>query len=384
MRGRTAVIAALAAAVVACRGDAGPAGGAADVPVREARVTLELGDVEGPAEYVFGAVSGLALDGAGRIVVADGQASELRAYDTDGTFLYRVAGSGEGPGEVLSPCCLGRDGEGTVWVRDGGNARYSGFRTGPSSAEFVEVRRMLHGATNFWAPLHFRGDSLIDAGMAPGDDGRTHRVRHLLAPDGGAGRLPDAQDPDLEEIGAGRTVDRRTADGAVRLFLHIPFGPAWLAAPGPDGLWADAVSSEYRIRIVGPDGDAVVVEGPSGRGPELSADERERAGERIEEYRHMVGQRVDLNVPAAKPILAALFFDADGRLWVARSVGPGEPRRADLHAPDGTLLERREWPGDVRLDLIGWTQGDVALGVRADELGVQRVVRLEWGGAPEG
>ena len=66
------------------------AGGAldADVDVFTATVTLEIGEAEGDAAYLFGRVSGLALDADGRIYVADGQANEVRVFAPDGTHLF--------------------------------------------------------------------------------------------------------------------------------------------------------------------------------------------------------------------------------------------------------------------------------------------------------
>jgi hypothetical protein len=66
-------------------------------------VALEIGEIEGADEYMFGSVIGPAMDSLGRIFVPDYQLSEVRAYGPDGRFLFRVARKGSGPGEVHRP-----------------------------------------------------------------------------------------------------------------------------------------------------------------------------------------------------------------------------------------------------------------------------------------
>ncbi|MGD2136322.1 MAG: 6-bladed beta-propeller [Gemmatimonadales bacterium] len=63
---------------------------------------LTIGQLEGGEEYAFGEIADVALDRRGRVVVLDRLAQQAMAYDTDGSFLFRVGGAGEGPGE-LSP-----------------------------------------------------------------------------------------------------------------------------------------------------------------------------------------------------------------------------------------------------------------------------------------
>ena len=83
-------------------------------PALAATVDLTIGELEGDEVYVFGRITGLAGDSAGRVYVADAQADEIRMYDVEGTFLRRVARRGSGPGEVQSPCCLALDESGRL------------------------------------------------------------------------------------------------------------------------------------------------------------------------------------------------------------------------------------------------------------------------------
>jgi len=121
---RCAVVATLLFAACGAGPDAGSGGAtAAAIDELAATITLEIGEVEGEEAYLFGQVSGLALDAEGRIYVADRQASEVRVFTPDGAHLFTFGRAGSGPGEMRAPCCLAFDRAGLLWLRDAGNAR---------------------------------------------------------------------------------------------------------------------------------------------------------------------------------------------------------------------------------------------------------------------
>ncbi len=86
-------------------------------------------------------------------------------------------------------------------------------------------------------------------------------------------------------------------------------------AHGEGGGWAEALGSVYEIRWFEPDGQA----------------------------------RPTIRVPERKPPLVGLHLDAEGRLWVERSVTADEDRRAEVFGPDGRLVARATWPAGVSL-----------------------------------
>ena len=61
--------------------------------------TATIGQLDGPLEYLFGRVVGVAVDSRGVTYVADAAASTVRAYDSDGVFLSTIGFEGDGPGE---------------------------------------------------------------------------------------------------------------------------------------------------------------------------------------------------------------------------------------------------------------------------------------------
>lgn len=60
---------------------------------------VRIGSVGGDSDYVFGAISGLAVLSDGRIVVGDGAARELRFFSPNGVHQRTVGRRGSGPGE---------------------------------------------------------------------------------------------------------------------------------------------------------------------------------------------------------------------------------------------------------------------------------------------
>ncbi len=368
---------AILVAAVACSGPA-EQGGPAPAERIELRPDLVLGVVEGPEEESFGRITGLLGGEDGRIYVLDGQAEAVRVFGPHGALLFSFGRSGEGPGELSAPCCLGWGPDGLLWVREGGNVRFSAFRIGPSSAEFVRSIHAAHLAANLWAETTFsRAGSLIDLdARSAGTPPRTQRVRMFLA-GSGMDSVETIDTPPPEALGQ-IAVDRELpGGGSARLFFYPPFGPRYLQANGPGGVWAEAVSAEYAVTIH--DGaDTVGIRRPTEPGPELSPEEREEAEGRLaSDVRRSGRSSLPLKVPDRKPPLRGLYFDATGRLWVELNAPEGAPHRAHLYDSTGEPVAEATWPGDLELGFPAWAgNGMWCLALATDSLGVQRVVRL--------
>jgi len=93
----------------------------------------------GPGE--FGALSGLEVDGEGRIYVSDAFNTEIRVFHPDGAFSHTFGKRGEGPGELGLPHGILLDHQGRLWVRDLRNMRFSLFGR---DGTFLEVRAIRH------------------------------------------------------------------------------------------------------------------------------------------------------------------------------------------------------------------------------------------------
>jgi len=340
------------------------------------RPTLTIGMTDGPGEFLFGRVAGVTLGPLGHIFVADAQADQISVFSGTGEFEYRIGRSGEGPGELKSPCCLAFDQAGLLWVRDTGNSRYQSFRINDSSGVAHSTLRIEHAASNLWAPTTFDGQGrLIDVGS--NRDGFFRRTRSSDGATVGETPIPS---PSVEELG-GFSVERTMGESQVVMFLHPPFGARHLVAHGPGGSWADAISSEHRVRLHTPSGDSVEISVVPHAEVPLSDREIEIAQERMLADAGRSGRSVTqlpYGVPGNKLPLVALHFDTVGRLWVERATQDGTSHVADIYSATGTLISRAEWPAAVSLRSGGWIGSDMAVGVRLDEFDVPRVVVLRF------
>lgn len=367
----------VAVILAACAGDESIS--TSDVPELLGRPDMEIGVLDGPSEYAFGRISGIAEGPDGRVFVSDAQQHVIRIFDEDGTFVRSIGREGGGPGEFGRPCCIAFGPAGRLWVRDGQNRRYQGIDLDAAAEGDPAVVRMNHFDGGLYAPITFQSDgSLVDVGHHIGPEGVLGLWRFAVTLDGTLQDQMLVEEPSPEELGT--TVKEQTITGGMsRSYYPQPYGPSSLLAHGPDGRWATAVSAQYAVTLRH-GMDSVEIQGASSEGPPLSAGERERAEERLASYVARGGGRPSdyPEVPDNKTPLADMFFDALGRLWVELSVPEGTERRADVYGDDGALLERRAWPASVRLSYPAWVGEDRALGVSTDSLGVQRVVRVRF------
>ncbi len=366
-------------AAAACTGGEVPAP-AADVPTFEGTVNLEIGEIEGDEPYLFSNVFGVAADPAGRILVADGPAHEVRVFAPDGEFLFRLGGEGDGPGEFRRPFHVGFSPDGELWV--GQQPRYTVFELEDAGARYLRtVRRPFPGQMGGHPVVFDAEGRFVDVGMLPDAEGRFVEARIRMNPDG---RQDTVQVDEPAAAAEGRATLEFTRNGLPGLlYFYQPYGPEWLQAYGPGGVWASAVSSSYVIELHGPDGTVMQLVGPSDPGPPLTSDEAEYARERLDAD----VERGDLDaplfdVPERKPPLAELFFDQRGRLWVQKTAAGGaDTIEADVYEGT-TLVARYRWPRRVRAGRSPWVTETALYGTTRDELDVQRVARVSFEPSP--
>lgn len=76
--------------------ESGAIGSVAPVELRDP--LLDLGAVDGPAEYLFSWVGAVALLDDGRLAIAD-RSNRIRFYESDGSYFGSFGREGDGPGE---------------------------------------------------------------------------------------------------------------------------------------------------------------------------------------------------------------------------------------------------------------------------------------------
>ncbi|MGH7502502.1 MAG: hypothetical protein ACREL7_12185 [Longimicrobiales bacterium] len=351
--------------------------GPPDAPGRTADVELLFGAEPPDTTTRFGEVSGLTQDESGRVWVADALTSEIMVFGPDGALAFEYGTAGSGPGQFLVPCCIAFDAAGRLWVHDFGNSRYSVFATRDSGASPLFSVPVPSSLRTVRRPITFDASGrLVDVRLAETIEGggATMYYRDTL---GVAIDSVTLQQLPYDSLGI---LPVRNA-GQV-FFIEPPFGPQDLLAFGPAGVYARANSRRYVVQWYDSAGAVPrEIRDDDVRAPALTQDERAEAERQIGSEARRVGvPAIELAalLPFRHTVLASLFFDESGRLWVERTASPGEPRRADVYQSDGTRAFVATWPADVDLSQSGWITNDAALGIRSDTIAGQRIVRLRW------
>jgi hypothetical protein len=162
------------------------------------------------------------------------------------------------------------------------------------------------------------------------------------------------------------------------MYLYQPFGAQMLRADGPFGTYALAGSGKYSVRWFAANGKLLRTITRDVNGPRLTSNERVQGDSQLVAIAKNAKTSVSslpFKLPANRPPLADIYFDADSRLWVQRTTQPGSPREADVYAPDGKLAFTAVWPESVRM-ASGFIKGTTAWGLTYDADDVPHIVRM--------
>lgn len=353
-----------------------------DVPRLRGEMDLRIGQFEGEAPYLFGEIADVALDTAGRIWVADLQASEIRVFDRSGRYLFTAGREGEGPGEfsgsrgAYEPCEITVEPGGRIWANAGDRLEVFDGEDGRAEHSFtVSIDPHLECEP----VVRIDSTSVTVVQTVVGTDARP--TFHLRIDSAGRD-LSRLRMPDVEHDSLGWEFIRWTnSDGREsRLQWPPPFPARDLVAHAPNGGYARAITSEYRVQIFDHFGDRIATIDRPTPGPSLTAHESDSVRNRLDSLEAQWSERADswpdYEVPERKNPIQNIWFEAEGRLWVqVWTHASRSENEAHVYSGDGELRFTVTWPIGIDID-YGASRGRVALGTTEDELGVQRVVRL--------
>jgi hypothetical protein len=329
---------------------------------------LSIGRADGPEEYELFRVQTALRMRDGRILVANTGTYELRFYDARGRFLRTTGHEGEGPGEFRRMSATWRTEADSVVVYDWRLRRYSVF---DAAGVFARSFRLAGAADEFAYPDAVFADGTVLASVDDQDQGdyaqlgvvrgtarynRYDREGALIA---SLVTLPGAElykgtHPD----GSGYTT---SADHAVRP-LTAAGRSVWYYGSG------DALEFQARrmdgtlLRIARLDRTRRAMPG------EVRAARDSVLREASPEARAFWG-RVPL--PDSLPAHGRLVLDRAGNLWVQGYTVLDEEEFWHVLDPRGRWLGDVQPPAGLRITEIG---EDYLLGIRADSVGVQRVM----------
>lgn len=319
---------------------------------------VRIGSVDGPPETQFGRITGLDIDVEGNIYVLDRQTSNVRVFDTLGTYLFTMGREGQGPGELDGGSAVVVATNGIVWVVDG----Y------PLPTRLVAFSSMGEPMSTFPLPLDVRamprewragpqGSLLVKTASASED-----APELLLRKDPGAG-----------------VVD------TVYQFMPEPAAPTLEWAALEDGRVVIGRTDEHRFLFLQPDGTVERVVTRAARLREMTDAHKEQSinARRTPEDREL--QRERLREVEFHPAYTSLMAGPNNTLWTRRHLLQEDVDEAggsrtlfnvwDVYDEEGRLLGAVQLPGlftPVR------AQGQYLYGTDVGSMREPQVVRLRW------
>ena len=352
------------------------------------RPALEIGTAIGDPDYQLDDVVGAVRLSSGDIVLGDGGSGELRRYDSDGSFVWRAAGEGEGPGEHQFLAFLGLLPGDSLVTYDAALTRVQVFDPAGRLARTIPVEPPWRGSIPRRA-IGLSGRSLVMA-LTDGSD----------MPAGGVVRWPgiriatldlaDAVITAVSDFPGGEQVIEQYGENIA--YVGYDFGKEPQFAVGPGTLAAvDTGAFDVRSIALEDGGTTRILRRDIAPTPVTSA----HVDAEIEAYieanvtyggvsreqaeRMARGRREDPRAPTL-PILRSIRLDAAGNLWVEPFFGAGiEVGPFEVFAPDGTWLGSVSVPPRLDRGFIpdmapGLEIGDdYVLGVWSDAQGVEYV-----------
>lgn len=320
---------------------------------------LEIGAVEGAAEYTFSRIVDLWLTPDDGLVVSDGDSRELRVFGGGGRHLGTIGRRGEGPGEFAgAPSIAGMAGD-TVFAYDVRSGRATSFLL---DGELIESIALRSGTGNRISSLHRRtdGDYLAVSPWIPADrvtgihEARLEVDSVVVERLSATGRVLDTV-----KVMADRSRLRMVQDrGGGRLGViqaDPPFLPrAFLESNGT--LEAVGRSDSFELELTPVGGAPTLLRVRGLDHPAGASEIREHQETRIREdlgdrpLDPPTRQLLLGHLPDRLPAFAAVSIGGHGDIWVAKSelddssgydwlvFSPAGELRGSVHTPPGMRL----------------------------------------------
>ncbi len=350
---------------------------------------VRIGVLEGDPAYIFSSIVGLReLDGGG-VLVAEGQAKELRVYDASGLHVRTFGGSGDGPGEFGALSGLAGLAGDTVWVWDDQAARLTSYLTSGELIGTITIAGDRYGRV---ADLHRLGDGSFVARSrwSLGTGGIPESSDRSLVRDSIVLRRLDAalQHVDTIAILQGseslREVNVVTSGqrvvGISMGSTQRPFGRTSYYRPRLQGVvTATNDSFEWMVRAL--DGTVQLISRVPDFNRPISPGQITELRDWLlsfsqspERTREVESFFEDFPMPDVAPAFGPVQVDPSGRVWLAEYKAIANTASTWMvFSPDGHLLGRVEVPTGLQVREIG---DDYLLGVHRDEFDVPYVLRF--------
>ena len=330
---------------------------------------LRIGTIADEGPDLFGRITSLAVDGAGRIYVLEGQAQEIRVFGPDGGHLRTIGRKGSGPGELARALHLDMGPDGNLWVADPQNNRVSVFGT---DGTYLRGHTMAGGFVIIPWPGRFdREGHYYYPVLQPADDGfgmGLIRYDSTMAPED---TLVVPEDPVERE-----RFELRSEEGGVAI-ASVPFTAGFRWRLSPAGTFWGFLTGPYRLFELDPYGDTLRTVTRAFDPLPVTAADRAQAREDLEWFLQQGGEVDWSKIPDQKPAIEHGFVDHTGHVWVWPVMPEGEEGAAlDVFDPVGRYLGRVRAPAPIARQPVPVIREDVMYAVTESELDVPFVVRL--------
>ena len=332
---------------------------------------LRIGSADGEGPASFSRIADIAVDPRGRIYVLEGDAQQIRVFDSAGAFVRAVGRKGHGPDEFDQAIGMRWNPSGRLWVVDQGNVRYTVVDT--AGRVFAVRRRPFSG----W--FTWRWDGGVDSEgrvyewyRVPGDMERGALLRYDTT-------LTTA---DTFPLPTYHGEVFKLEDKSRRVWGSVPYTPALSWNFDPRGYVWFGITVPYRIYQRRLTGDTVRVIERAYEPLPVTSEDRDSAIARLDWFTKQGGKVDASRIPSVKPAFDLFFLDDAGYLWVD-PVTPKqfEGRVFDVFDSDGRYLGQAR--ANVRLSGQPVFRGDYVYATTEDESGIPYVIRARIIRAPK-
>ena len=338
------------------------------------RLVEELRFGTGESEQqTFSDIRGLAVGNAGQIFVLDFKAQEIRAFDASGRFVKLIARRGGGPGEISNANGLQQAPDGTIWVNDPANSRFSVFS--PDGAFQRQHVIPISGYNYIWTGfIDVRGRVNDPVSANPKGGARQSKLRRFSA----TGVLADSVDIPCGQSTPLPPIWHASNRNGSSSNMSVPFSPVPQVVLDPRGFAWCTPSDVYRVvRTRIGQGDTVAVIDRKMTPIPIPTAQRDAEIARIDSVvKRYETSDVDFSkMPKMKPAVLALDVDDAGRLWVRRPTNEPMTTVFDVFDERGRVLATVAAPFRISAYWHPIIRGDVMYTVALDEDDVPNIVR---------